>query len=448
MDNQPMTSDRAYAPSQPTNWDSPEMQGRIRSRYRKERRFRLYGISALILATTFLVALLITITGNGVSGMFQTYIKLDINFSETIIGDIPLVDNQVARDRHLARINYTRMINTALYKQFPSVTTRAEKRRLRSLISSSASLKLKDMLATDPSLKGQTRTVWLLASDDVDQLKKGSIDPALPEKDRRVKDREISWINNLAALGAIDIQFHTDFFTRGDSTDPENVGIKGALVGTALTLLVTIAIAFPLGVFAAIYLEEFAPQNRFTAFVEVNINNLAAVPSIVFGLLGLSLFLGVMDLPRSAPLVGGMTLSLMTLPTIIIAARAAIRGVPQSIRDAALALGASKTQMVFHHVMPVAMPGIMTGTLLGMSQALGETAPLLMIGMAAFVVDIPQSIMDAGTVLPVQIFMWANNPERLFIEKTAAAILVLLAFLITMNALAIWLREKFERDWS
>jgi phosphate transport system permease protein len=269
----------------------------------------------------------------------------------------------------------------------------------------------------------------------------------VPEADRRLSDRQLDWLEALAARGRLRTNFNADFFERGDSREPELAGIRGALVGSALTLVVTLLIAFPLGVSAAVYLEEFAPRSRLTRLIEVNINNLAAVPSIVFGLLGLAVFLNFFDLPRSAPLVGGLTLALMTLPTIIIAGRSAIAAVPPSIRDGARGVGASPLQVVGHHVLPLAMPGILTGTIIGMARALGETAPLLMIGMVAFIVDVPGGIRDAATALPVQIFLWADSPERGFVEKTSGAILVLLAFLIAMNALAIGLRQRFERRW-
>lgn len=269
----------------------------------------------------------------------------------------------------------------------------------------------------------------------------------LPEASRKVSDHQIAWIETLKEAGQIEERFNLRFFTAADSRAPEQAGIRGALVGSFWTMLVTFCLAFPTGVLGAIYLEEFAPKNRFTNFVEVNINNLAAVPSIVFGLLGLAVFLNVFGVPRSAPLAGGIVLALMTLPTIIIAARAAIRAVPPSIRDAALGVGASKVQASFHHVLPLAMPGILTGTIIGMAQALGETAPLIMIGMVAFIVDVPAGITDSATVLPVQVFRWSDFPERAFEARTAAAICVLLVFLVLMNLLAVLLRRRFERRW-
>jgi len=263
----------------------------------------------------------------------------------------------------------------------------------------------------------------------------------------RVTADQAQWIDSLRAQGLLETRFNTVFFTHGDSREPELAGIWGAVMGSVYTLLVTLLLSFPLGIATAVYLEEFAPRNIWTDIIEVNINNLAAVPSIVFGLLGLAVFLNIAGLPRSAPIVGGLVLTLMTLPIIIIASRSALKSVPPSIRDAALGVGASKMQSVMHHVLPLALPGMLTGTIIGMAHALGETAPLLMIGMVAFIVDIPRGIFDAATVLPVQIYLWSDSPERAFVEKTAAAIIVLLAFLITMNATAVILRKKFERRW-
>ncbi|WND03473.1 phosphate ABC transporter permease PstA [Temperatibacter marinus] len=431
----------------PTDWTDPKIVARIKSRYNKERRFKIYGFSAMAAASIFLFVLIGTIGANGISGLFQTYIKLDVTFEQSRFNNISQSASNEEITSAVQTASYRTLLRNAVYAKFPDVKNRRDKRRLAALISPGARTKLKEYVQDNPSVIGTTQTLWLLASDDIDQLQKGAIDAAKPESDRRVKDIELTWVAQLEKEKAIQIQFHKDFFTNGDSRDPENVGILGAVMGTIFTLTVTLLLAFPVGLFAAIYLEEFAPQNKFTDFIEININNLAAVPSIVFGLLGLAVFLGTFNLPRSAPLVGGLTLALMTLPTIIISSRAAIKAVPPSIRDAAFGLGASRAQVVFHHVVPLAMPGILTGTIIGMAQALGETAPLLMIGMVAFIVDIPGSAMDAATALPVQVFIWANSPERLFIEKTSAAILILLLFLISMNAVAIWLRNKFEKQW-
>jgi len=431
---------------EPTDWKSPEMQARIRRRYRRDRNFRAMGFSAVVLAALFLVLLIGRIVQDGAMGFMQTSIDLDVTFSEDILGD-PRTLDAAAFEEQVRQANMTRLLDAALTAQFPEVTSRRDRRALIRIISGGAREQLRTMVLEQPAIVGTTKTVRLLAADDIDQLRKGKIDADEPEANRKVKDQELGWYNKLVEEDRVSLNFHTRFFTSGDSRDPELAGIWGATVGSALTLVVTLLIAFPVGVLTAIYLEEFAPQNRLTDIIEININNLAAVPSIVFGLLGLAVFLGVMHLPRSAPMVGGLTLALMTLPTIIIAARASIKAVPPSIRDAARGLGASPMQVVFHHVVPLAMPGILTGTIIGMAQALGETAPLLMIGMVAFIVDIPGSFTDAATALPVQIFLWADSPERAFVEKTSAAIMVLLTFLISMNGLAIWLRQKFERQW-
>jgi phosphate transport system permease protein len=296
-------------------------------------------------------------------------------------------------------------------------------------------------------LVGRREKVEVLASDRLDQLLKGRIERNVPESDRPLTDAQLAWADALEADGVLALRFNTGFFTQGDSREPEQAGVRGALMGSVYTLLVTLGLSFPIGVAAAVYLEEFARRNRWTDLIEVNINNLAAVPSIVFGLLGLALFLNFFGMPRSAPLVGGLVLTLLTLPTIIIASRAALKAVPPSIREAALGMGASRIQMVQHHVLPLAMPGMLTGTIIGMARALGETAPLLMIGMVAFIVDVPGGFTDPATVLPVQVFLWADSAERAFLERTSAAIIVLLAFLALMNAAAVILRNRFERRW-
>ena len=299
----------------------------------------------------------------------------------------------------------------------------------------------------NPQMVGSIVRIWVQASSDVDLLIKGNINRNLPESDRRIKDKQLTWIDQLNSQNQIERRFNSTFFRLADSREPEQAGVLGAIIGSALTLLVTLVLVFPIGVSSAIYLEEFAPKNRWTDLIEVNINNLAAVPSIVFGLLGLAVLLNFFEMPRSTPIVGGVVLALMTLPTIIISARSSIMAVPPSIREAAYGIGASPMQTVLHHVFPLALPGMLTGTIIGMARALGETAPLLMIGMVAFIADVPKSFTDAATVLPVQIFLWADAPERAFAERTAAATLVLLLFLILMNLVAIMLRKKFERRW-
>ena len=414
----------------------------LKRRYARERRFRRMGLSAVMLGLAFVSLLFLSIIGNGYSAFQQTKVRLAISFDEQ------LLDPSGERNpKVLSSADYNGLIKNALRQAFPAVQSRQDKKELYRLISNGGSFRLREMVLDDPAIIGTTRDVWLSADDDIDMLVKGHIDRNLAEDDRRVKDSVIAWIDQLDQQGAVDLAFNAGFFTSGDSREPEQAGIGGAIMGSIYTLLVTLVLSFPIGVAAAIYLEEFAPQNRWTDLIEVNINNLAAVPSIVFGLLGLAVFINFFGLPRSAPLVGGLVLTLMTLPTIIIASRAALKSVPPSIREAALGIGASRMQMVFHHVMPLAMPGMLTGTIIGMAQALGESAPLLMIGMVAFIVDIPGGPLDPSTVLPVQIFLWADSPERAFVERTSAAIMVLLGFLIVMNLLAVILRKRFERRW-
>ncbi len=412
------------------------VQGGLKKRYRFERLFRRLGLAAIILSLAFLSLLFISISMKGYTAFVQTFISITVHLDETKI-DIT----------NPGKAYYGSMVKEALRNALPEVQGRRDKRSLYGLISTGAEYQLRDMVMANPELIGTIQTVWVPADDDVDMLLKGHIDRHSPESERRISDKVIGWIDDLENQGVICKKFNTTFFSSGDSREPELAGIRGAAMGSLYTLLVTLAIAFPLGVGAAVYLEEFAPTNRWTDIIEVNINNLAAVPSIIFGLLGLAMFINFFGLPRSAPLVGGLVLSLMTLPTIIIAGRAALKAVPPSIREAALGIGASKVQMVMHHVLPLAMPGMLTGTIIGMAQALGETAPLLMIGMVAFIVDIPTALTDPAAVLPVQIYLWADSPERAFVEKTSAAIMVLLTFLICMNGAAVYLRRRFERRW-
>ena len=329
---------------------------------------------------------------------------------------------------------------------YPDVSGRSDKEKLYKLISSSAEYQLRDFIKNNINSIGTSKKIWVLANDDVDMLFKGHIDRNLPEDNRRIDNQELLWIETLESNNLIEKFFNKTLFTSGDSSQSEQAGILGALIGSLFALTITLILSFPVGIATAIFLEEFAPKNnKFVDFIEVNINNLAAVPSIIFGLLGLAIFLNFFGMPRSAPLVGGMVLSLMTLPTIIISSRAALKSVPPSIKRGALGLGASHTQAVFHHVLPVALPGMLTGTIIGMAQALGESAPLLIIGMVAFMVDIPQTMTDPATALPIQIYLWADTPERGFVERTSAAIIVLLVFLILMNSLAVYLRKKFEK---
>jgi phosphate transport system permease protein len=407
-----------------------------------ERRFRLYGLISIGAGILMLVILLVSIFGKGYRAFSQTYIGLDVSFDPAVVDP----DGRRSPDA-LAAADYGALLKRSLGELFPEVTERQDKRALYRLISAGASYAVRDELLAHPELVGGSARIWVAAGADVDMLEKGYIDRSAGEAGRRMKDRELAWVDKLKAEGRLERRFNVKFFTAGDSREPEQAGIWGALMGSLYTVLVTLVLSLPIGVAAAIYLEEFAPRNHWVDFIEVNINNLAAVPSIVFGLLGLAVFINFFGMPRSSPLVGGLVLTLMTLPVIIIAARSALKAVPPSIREAAMGVGASPMQTVFHHVVPLAMPGMLTGAIIGMSRALGESAPLLMIGMVAFIVDIPHGISDPATVLPVQIYLWADSPERGFVERTSAAILVLLAFLILMNGTAVYLRRRFERRW-
>ncbi len=407
-----------------------------------ERRFKSYGVIAIALALSFLCFLFVSIVSKGYPAFQQSYIQLAVYVDPAEIDPGNRMDHET-----LSSANYGALIKATLRSLFPEVTSRSDKRELYGLVSSGTDYQLRNRVMNNPSLIGTTVELWVPADDEIDAFMKGHIDRDAPESERRVNDQQIHWIDQLVADKRIEKRFNTTFFTAGDSRDPELAGIHSAAMGSFLTLLITLILSFPIAVATAVYLEEFAPRNRITDIIEVNINNLAAVPSIVFGLLGLAVFINFFGLPRSAPLVGGLVLTLMTLPTIIIASRAALKSVPPSIREAALGIGASPMQATLYHVLPLAMPGILTGTIIGMAQALGETAPLLMIGMVAFIVDIPGSVFDPSTALPVQIYLWADSPERAFVEKTSGAIMVLLGFLISMNTLAIVLRKRFERRW-
>jgi phosphate transport system permease protein len=414
----------------------------LKRRYWAERRFRTYGIAAIVAALSFLVYLFFVIFSNGLGAFRQSQVRLDIFYDPAVIDPAG-----TRKPDDLLAADYQALIRSALKAKFPEVEGRAANRELTRLVSGSAPFDLQRRVVDDPALIGTTETRWLLASDAVDLLSKGHIERSLPEEERPLTDQQLAWLDKMSADGALELRFNRTFLSNGDSREPENAGIWGAVVGSFYTLLLTLLLSFPIGVAAAIYLEEFASRNRWTDLIEVNINNLAAVPSIVFGLLGLAVFISFFGLPRSAPLVGAMVLTLLTLPTIIIASRAALKAVPPSIREAALGMGASKIQMVTHHVLPLAMPGMLTGTIIGMARALGESAPLLMIGMVAFIVDIPKGVTDPSTVLPVQVFLWSDSPERGFVEKTSGAIIVLLAFLVVMNTTAVILRKRFERRW-
>ena len=422
------------------NATAEKVQQSLKRRYRSERIFKSFGVFSVSLGVFALIGLFFEIASTGIGAFQQTYIQLEVNLDQDALG---IANANDATQLRFA--NYDTVIRKALLQQFDQVKKRRDKRALYGLVSIGASYDLQKLIIKNPRLLNTKQTLWLLADDDLDIYYK-SISKSKPFAGR-LNEKQINWIAQLIEAKQIRRFFNWRFFTSGDSAEPEQAGILGALLGSILTLSITLVLSFPIGVAAAIYLEEYAKPSRFTDFVEVNINNLAAVPSVIFGLLGLAIFLNLFGMPRSLPLVGGLVLTLMTLPTVIISSRAAIKSVPNSVRDAALGMGASKMQLIIHHILPLAMPGMLTGAIIGMAQALGETAPLLMIGMVAFIVDLPTSINDPATVLPVQIYLWSDSPERAFVEKTSAAIMVLLTFLMTMNALAIWLRRRLEKKW-
>jgi phosphate transport system permease protein len=398
---------------------------RLAKRYAAERRFKAYGAVALALTSAFLLYLLVDIGRKGWPAFFEHRATIDVTLDAAQID----AANPGAAD-------FSGIVKDAWRGQFPDMNSRSDKKKINQLLSQDASEDLRQKVIADPTLIGKTVKAEVLLSDEADLYFKGqsqASDQAVLEKVRAAVpvERHVSW----------------RLFSNGDSREPELAGLRGAIMGSLYTVAVALFLGLPIGVGAAVYLEQFAPKNRWTDLIEVNINNLAAVPSIIFGLFGLAMFLNVFGMPRSAPLVGGLVLALLVLPTIIIAARAALRAVPPSIKEAALGVGASEQQAVFHHVVPLALPGILTGAILGMARAFGETAPLLMIGMVAFIADVPRGFTDAATVLPVQIYLWSDLPELSFQSKTAAAIMVLIAILFALNAVAIFLRKKFERRW-
>ncbi|MDB2391162.1 phosphate ABC transporter permease PstA [Alphaproteobacteria bacterium] len=418
-----------------------QVQKTIERRNKQEKRFRLYGRIAVAIALTFLVTLFVTIVSKGMPGFFQYYVTLDVELDRERLdpkGDLSTGSLYSGDARGVIR--------AALFAAVKP-EGRSARRAAGKMVSSGSEERIRKFVQKNPELFGTIQPLRFALDDDIDSFLRGFIKRDTPEADRRINDQVITYVDMLNDQGRISYNFSDYLIFGSASRDAEMAGIKGAFVGSMMTLAVCLVLSFPIGVASAVYLEEIASKNRITEFIEININNLAAVPSVVFGILGLAIFIGVFGMPRSIPLIGGVVLALMTLPTIIISSRAAIRAVPPSVRDAAYGIGASRMQMIFHHVIPLAMPGMLTGTIIGMAQALGETAPLLMIGMVAFIVDVPGSVMDPGTVLPVQIFMWADFAERMFIQKTSAAIIVLLAFLLGMNAFAIILRKRLERRW-
>ena len=411
---------------------------RLKARHATEQRFRLYGLMAIVIALSFLAVLLTRIVGQGLSTFTVHSVAIEV-----------LIDPARIDRTNLEGTNFDLMVADAVLAKLgekdDDFGTKSEK--VRDLISPDFGFQLLNMVKANPAIIGKTVTVSGPMRANADLYFKGEIKRSTPEEERRLDNEQIDWLVKLKASGAVKTGFNIGFFTKSDSTEPEQAGVLGAVVGSAMMLMVTALLAVPIGVMAAVYLEEFAPKGRWTDIIEVNINNLAAVPSIVYGLLGLGLFINALGVPRSSPLLGGLVLALMALPTVIIATRSSLKAVPPSIREAALGVGASRSQAVFHHVLPLAMPGVMTGSILALAHALGETAPLLMIGMVSFVPGVPAAFTEAATVLPVQVFIWENASERAFHERTAAAIMVLLVFMILMNAVAIILRRRFERRW-
>ena len=419
-----MSSPLSPAERLPTDWKSDAMRKRIARRYAAERRFRLLGLGAVLLSAAFLAFLLVTMMGNGLRGFTRTEIALKVDFPASPL----LLDPQAITDEALANANLPMVTSTVAEKMLG--------KEADAWLAPTAWISVRDAIKADPTILNRTEVIRVPASTDIDLAAKSDGTPAAEAAVRRLKQ-----------AGILSTGFNWSFLSSSDGTDPTQVGIWGAFKGSLLTMLVTLVLSFPIGVATALYLEEYAPKAWWTDIIEVSINNLAAVPSIIFGLLGLSIFLNFLHLPRSAAVVGGMTLALMTMPVIVIAGRNAIKSVPPSIRDAALGIGASPVQVVFQHVLPLALPGILTGTIIGMARALGETAPLLMIGMRAFIATPPGGVTDPATVLPVQIFLWSDEVSKGFVEKTSAAIIVLLVFLLAMNGLAIYLRNKFEKRW-
>ena len=419
---------RAASPArQPTDWQTPAMQRRVRRRYAAERRFRALGVAAVFVSAAFLVYLLATMIGQGASGFTETRLALPLDLRARVVVS-PAQLSGPAADLALAGAGLEHAVDAAADRAYPAQGGAA-------LLSDGAWLRVRDAIKRDPHMLSAPSILDVPVATDIDMAYKGE----------GTREGEAA----VAALGPhLSRGLNVSFFGGADATDPTRAGIWGALKGSLLTMVVTLALAFPIGVLSALYLEEYAPRNRWTDLIEVSINNLAAVPSIIFGLLGLAVFLGTFHMPRSGAIVGGLTLALMTMPVIVIAGRNAITAVPPSIRDAARALGASPIQVVFHHVLPLALPGILTGTIIGMARALGETAPLLMIGMRAFIAAPPGKLTDPTTVLPVQIFLWSDDVQTGFVEETSAAIIVLLVVLLTMNGLAIYLRNRFETRWK
>lgn len=435
------------------------IESSLAKRHRKEKTFRIAGFSAVIAGLFFVALLFGSILAKGLPSFWQSSMTVQVYFDPSIInagpkpvqkaGESPAhyQERYVAWQTDMGMADWDALIVNGLIAKDQALE--AKRDDLASLYTSSEAYRLRDMVFADPSLIGKKQDIKLLADANVDVWLAGNIDRSLPDDQQQLSPEVRQLADQLKAQGIITNSFNTNIFTSPDSrSSPATSGLAGAFMGSLFMMMIVILISIPIGVASAVYLEEFAPKNVLTDVIEVNINNLAAVPSIVFGLLGASIFIGWMHMPLSAPLVGGLVLSLMTLPTVIITTRASLKAVPPSIRQAALGLGASRLQTVFHHVLPLALPGILTGAIIGVAQALGETAPLLLIGMSAFVASVPATPLDQSTALPVQIFLWQGNELRNFFEgRTAAAIIVLLALMIGLNSLAIWLRKKFEVRW-
>tara|TARA_B100002052_G_C15865103_1_gene591944 strand:+ start:773 stop:2059 length:1287 start_codon:yes stop_codon:yes gene_type:complete len=414
----------------------------LKKRYRAEKRFKFYGLTSVILAILFVLFLVNVIFSKGKGAFSRTTISVEVDFNTEKLEIKNNPTNEEIQDTDFYDLSIESLLNVYKTKGLK------EEKDLIRIFSPDYEIEIKNFIIENKGFLNKTAIIELTASDDIDQLNKGNYPRHLPEERRRISDFQLLIYDKLVEDNKIQKTFNTFLFTNGDSRDPELAGVGGSLLGSFFTIIVTLLLSFPIAILASIYLEEFAPKNRITDFIEININNLAAVPSIVFGLLGLGILLGTFDFPRSTPLVAGITLALMTLPRIIIPCRASLKAVPPSIREGALAVGASKVQSVTHHVVPLAIPGTLSGTIIGLAQALGETAPLILIGMVAFVVDLPSSPVDPSASLPVQVYLWSEQAERGFVEKTSATIMILLTFLITMNAFAVYLRQKFERRWS
>ena len=414
----------------------------LKKRHRAEKRFKFYGLTSVILAILFVLFLVNVIFSKGKGAFSRTTISVEVDFNTEKLEIKNNPTNEEIQDTDFYDLSIESLLNVYKTKGLK------EEKDLIRIFSPDYEFEIKNFIIENKGFLNKTTIIELTASDDIDQLNKGNYPRHLPEERRRISDFQLLIYDKLVEDNKIQKTFNTFLFTNGDSRDPELAGVGGSLLGSFFTIIVTLLLSFPIAILASIYLEEFAPKNRITDFIEININNLAAVPSIVFGLLGLGILLGTFDFPRSTPLVAGITLALMTLPRIIIPCRASLKAVPPSIREGALAVGASKVQSVTHHVVPLAIPGTLSGTIIGLAQALGETAPLILIGMVAFVVDLPSSPVDPSASLPVQVYLWSEQAERGFVEKTSATIMILLTFLITMNAFAVYLRQKFERRWS